>query len=79
MSPEQAETLRQLDRYNSVRKLLEVPVDAGGVGDSWKGVGVSGGVFVGEAIVGVMGVDVSPEDLDDKTKVFVTAATSSPL
>ena len=79
MSPEQAGTLRQLDRYNSVRKLLEVPVDAGGVGDSLKGVGVSGGVFVGEAIVGVMGVDVSPEDLDDKTKVFVTAATSSPF
>ena len=34
---------------------------------------------MGEAIVGVMGADVSPEDLDDKAKVFVTAATSSPF
>ena len=42
------------------------------------GVGVSGGVYEGEAIVGVMGVDVEVHDLCDG-KIFVTAATSSPF
>ena len=40
-----------------------------------KGVGVSGPVFEGLAIVGVMGIDVDPLELVNPHAVFVTVCT----
>jgi hypothetical protein len=56
-------TMRQLHRYNSVRTILETPPDVGGDDPTkgLKGVGISGAVFEGPALVGVMGIDVDPK------------------
>ena len=80
VSPQTALNLDRMDRLNAMRGVLEKEEKLDNVPGARRhhGVGVSGGVYEGEAIVGVMGVDVEVHDLCDG-KIFVTAATSSPF
>jgi phosphohistidine swiveling domain-containing protein len=83
LSEEMATVLAATHRYNSVRGLLEAEILGPTAGDTGlpllRGVGITGRIFEGPALVGVMGVDVHPSQLVDQKLVFVTAATSSPF
>ena len=72
-----SETMMRMHRLNDVRRFLETPLPPNYPGSTvLSGVGISGGVYEGEALVGVMGIDCMPGEMEPGV-IFVTQATSS--
>lgn len=77
LPPDAAETMRRMHRLNDVRGHLEAFVGTNSPGTALlHGVGISGSVYEGVAVVGVMGIDIDVSSLVPGV-ILVTQATSS--